>query len=795
MIEALETDVIKFSNYILHGIFMATLNENSNVLSINVWNKSMKDITEYDQCDINEKTLLHIVKLEESIFKNTREFLGEIAREKNVQNKIWKIRTKSGADKIVDMDLSFTYDRETIVIVGSVKDITELKNKEKKLEEIEKRYERLINNSNDAIIIYYDFEILYANKKAAHMLEAETLDEIIGENLLTFIDEEYYEIVKKRTKISFMQDGIMKPIEEKFITKKGKVVDIECQLTNIPYENKICNIAFIRNITKRKQVENELKKREKYFKKLFNNITDSVYVNKIDEEGLPSFYIDANNVACDWIGYSREELREMTIFATKPYLNREDVRDVVNKLKYGGEVTYESMDMGKDGRFIPVEIKSIYLTLDEEQYILSIARDISERKKNERTLKKKADEYIKLVEAIPYGLYIMDRSKLLFANKIGLEYMGFNSLEEVRNKKYDEIIIPHPSYIERYKKDFVEFRKKGYKPLTEETLIRLKDNRVIDLETIVIKYPYGEREDTFLVVARDISERKKIENLERDMNEKTRQLEQVATYEKMRTEFFANISHELRTPVNVIFSALQLISCKMVNLKEANYNLEQYEKNINIMRQNCFRLVRLINNLIDVTKIDSGYLNLNLVNCDIINIVEDITQSVAQYIDTKGLTLIFDTEVEEKIMACDPEKIERVMLNLISNAVKFTKSGGHVFVNVKDKVDSIVISVKDTGRGIPKEKQEIIFERFMQVDKSLARQNEGSGIGLSLVKSLVEMHKGTIRVESKVDKGSEFFVELPVGILEGIENIEDTSNYIIQDNVEKINIEFSDIYF
>lgn len=795
MIEALETDVIKFSNYILHGIFMATVNENSNVLSINVWNKSMKDITEYDQCDINEKTLLHIVKLEESIFKNTREFLGEIARKKNVQNKIWKIRTKSGADKIVDMDLSFTYDRETIVIVGSVKDITELKNKEKKLEEIEKRYERLINNSNDAIIIYYDFEILYANKKAAHMLEAETLDEIIGENLLTFIDEEYYEIVKKRTKISFMQDGIMKPIEEKFITKKGKVVDIECQLTNIPYENKICNIAFIRNITKRKQVENELKKREKYFKKLFNNITDSVYVNKIDEEGLPSFYIDANNVACDWIGYSREELREMTIFATKPYLNREDVRDVVNKLKYGGEVTYESMDMGKDGRFIPVEIKSIYLTLDEEQYILSIARDISERKKNERTLKKKADEYIKLVEAIPYGLYIMDRSKLLFANKIGLEYMGFNSLEEVRNKKYDEIIIPHPSYIERYKKDFVEFSKKGYKPLTEETLIRLKDNRVIDLETIVIKYPYGEREDTFLVVARDISERKKIENLERDMNEKTRQLEQVATYEKMRTEFFANISHELRTPVNVIFSALQLISCKMVNLKEANYNLEQYEKNINIMRQNCFRLVRLINNLIDVTKIDSGYLNLNLVNCDIINIVEDITQSVAQYIDTKGLTLIFDTEVEEKIMACDPEKIERVMLNLISNAVKFTKSGGHVFVNVKDKVDSIVISVKDTGRGIPKEKQEIIFERFMQVDKSLARQNEGSGIGLSLVKSLVEMHKGTIRVESKVDKGSEFFVELPVGILEGIENIEDTSNYIIQDNVEKINIEFSDIYF
>lgn len=795
MIEALETDVIKFSNYITHGIFMATVNKKGRLLSANVWNKTMEEVTEYDRFEINEETLLHIFKVNEFILKNIEEFNCDNSSNINIKNKIWNIETKSGIDKVVHMDLSFIYDRETVAIIGAVNDITENKNKEKRLEEIERRYERLVNNSNDGIIIYHDFKILYVNKKAACMLEAKTTDEIIGENLLTFIDEKYYEIVKKRSEMSLRKDEVMKPIEEKFITKKGNVVDIECQLTNIPYENRKCNIAFVRDITLRKQVENELKKREKYFKKLFNNITDSVYVNKIDEEGLPSFYIDANNVACDWMGYSREALREMTIFESKPYLNRDYVRDVVKKLKDGGEVTYESMDMGKDGNFIPVEIKSIYLTLDEEQYILSISRDISDRKKNERTLKEKAEEYIKLVQAIPYGIYIMDRSKLLFANKVGLEYVGAESLDIIKNKNYYHVFIPHPSYAEKHKKDFRDFRKRGYKPLTEEKLVRIKDNTVIDLETIVVKYPYGEREDTFLVVARDISERKKIEDLERDMNEKTRQLEQVATYEKMRTEFFANISHELRTPVNVIFSALQLISYKMVSVKEDNYNIDQYERNINIMRQNCFRLVRLINNLIDVTKIDSGYLNLNLVNCDIIAIVEDITQSVAQYIDTKGLTLIFDTEIEEKIMACDPEKIERVMLNLISNAVKFTNSGGSVFVNIIDKIDSIIISVKDTGRGIPKEKQEIIFERFMQVDKSLARQNEGSGIGLSLVKSLVEMHKGTIKVESEVDKGTEFFVELPVCMVEGIENIEDTSNYIIQDNVEKINIEFSDIYF
>jgi signal transduction histidine kinase len=160
------------------------------------------------------------------------------------------------------------------------------------------------------------------------------------------------------------------------------------------------------------------------------------------------------------------------------------------------------------------------------------------------------------------------------------------------------------------------------------------------------------------------------------------------------------------------------------------------------MKQNCYRLLRLINNLIDITKIDSGFINLNLQNKNIVEVIENVTLSTVEYVESKCRTIIFDTDVEEKIMAFDPEKIERIILNLISNAVKFTKPQDQIEINVYDKKENIIISVKDTGIGIPKEKQKIIFERFRQVSPLLNRTHEGSGIGLSLVKSLVEMHTG-----------------------------------------------------
>lgn len=293
-----------------------------------------------------------------------------------------------------------------------------------------------------------------------------------------------------------------------------------------------------------------------------------------------------------------------------------------------------------------------------------------------------------------------------------------------------------------------------------------------------------------LCLARDITERNKIVKLEMEKEKSKRLLEEIKQYDKIKTEFFANISHELRTPINVIFSAIQVMDIYKNNL---DYSKTQFIKYSKMMKQNCYRLLRVVNNLIDITKIDSGYFNVNIGNYEIIKILEDITLAVVEHASYKGISITFDTFTEEKMIACDPDKIERIMLNLLSNAIKFTDFGGNIYINIKEKKDGyIYIHVRDNGRGIPKEKVDVIFERFLQVDKSLARDHEGTGIGLYLVKLLVELQGGKVDVKSELNKGTEFIVMLPDR--RGKDIKENFHKKNIEEKYEKINMEFSDIY-
>lgn len=277
------------------------------------------------------------------------------------------------------------------------------------------------------------------------------------------------------------------------------------------------------------------------------------------------------------------------------------------------------------------------------------------------------------------------------------------------------------------------------------------------------------------------------------IKENKRLLDETVKYDKLKTEFFSNISHELKTPLNIIFSSTQLLNLCITDV-DGELSVNKLEKYISMIKQNSYRLLRLVNNLIDITKIDSGFMKLNLKTANIIEVVENITLSTAEYVKSKGRTLIFDTDVEEQIMAFDPEKMERIMLNLISNAVKFTMPGDRIEVRISSLNNNIQISVKDTGIGISEDKQKIIFDKFTQVNNLYSRRNEGSGIGLSLVKSLVDMQRGRVLVKSKLGKGTEFIIELPINVIYDEEGSDFTEEFTKQTNVEKIQIEFSDIY-
>ncbi|MEW9095788.1 MAG: GAF domain-containing sensor histidine kinase [Clostridiaceae bacterium] len=271
------------------------------------------------------------------------------------------------------------------------------------------------------------------------------------------------------------------------------------------------------------------------------------------------------------------------------------------------------------------------------------------------------------------------------------------------------------------------------------------------------------------------------------LNYKNKKRDEALEYQKLKKELILNISHELKTPINVIHTALQM--CNLVVDDSENNNSALLKTYFNIMRKNCYRLLRIADNTLDISSIDSGCCELNIENIDIVSLIENITMSSVQYAKAKGIELIFDTDVEERYLACDGDKIEKIMLNLLSNALKFTKKGGQVFVRIKDRNDYIYISVKDTGIGIKSDKIDAIFDKFEQADRSLCRKNEGSGIGLPLVKALAEIHNGKVWVNSEYGKGSEFIVKLPIKNC----TMENHNFYHFTD-LDKIKIEFSDIY-
>ncbi|MBU3180981.1 PAS domain-containing sensor histidine kinase [Clostridium psychrophilum] len=259
---------------------------------------------------------------------------------------------------------------------------------------------------------------------------------------------------------------------------------------------------------------------------------------------------------------------------------------------------------------------------------------------------------------------------------------------------------------------------------------------------------------------------------------------------KMQGEFLVNISHELKTPLNVIFATAQLFSmyCTTDTLDKNKASIIKY---IDCIKQNSYRLSKMINNIVDLSKIEAGFFKLKLTNNDIVKFVEDIVMSVTNFTDSKGLNIVFDTNLEEKIIAIDTEKIERVVLNLISNAIKFTDKGDEIVVSVIDNDKFIDISVRDNGIGIEDKYLDIIFDRFKQVDKSLSRNAEGTGIGLSLVKSIVELHDGNIHVKSKFGKGSNFIVTLPsVNVLKD----DPLYNSEVRSMDQNILVELSDVY-
>lgn len=271
-------------------------------------------------------------------------------------------------------------------------------------------------------------------------------------------------------------------------------------------------------------------------------------------------------------------------------------------------------------------------------------------------------------------------------------------------------------------------------------------------------------------------------------------LKHAVEIESLKSEFFANLSHEFKTPLNIILSTVQLVMNYIeVNNEYPDYNM--FNKCLSNIKQNSYRILKIANNLIDMSKIDGNFYSINMGNYNIVEVVENIVQSLAEYMKDNKRNIIFDTMEEEIITACDPDQIERIILNLLSNAMKFTSHGGNIYVDmeVNDRCNKVIIKISNDGEKINFEDRLRIFERFTQSESLLTRRAEGTGIGLTLVKSLVKLHNGEVYVNTEFEEGTQFCIELPIRKMKNFKNNNVREKSIVS-KVEKFNIEFSDIY-
>ncbi|MGM8286021.1 sensor histidine kinase [Clostridium perfringens] len=407
-------------------------------------------------------------------------------------------------------------------------------------------------------------------------------------------------------------------------------------------------------------------------------------------------------------------------------------------------------------------------------------------KRNKRYLQKKIYElkeleflldreellFNKMISIIGDYTFIFKDEKLFYLNNEALEFLGISNKESIL---FENMEILYEKILEKQ----VYLKEKGSVDSYQEIIFKNLNGGYSNGEVYTLPF-----EDNYkIIVINDITKKNNALRLNKYLKDKLEE-------EHIKGEFFTNICHELRTPINVISSALQLN-----NLNIENKNLNSIERNNLVIKQNCLRLIRTINNFIDANKISEGQIETNIMVLNIVEVVENILDASAEYINKKKINFIFDPDFEEIFIAIDSEFLERIILNLLSNSVKYGRRNGNIYVKIYFEGKDLVIMIENDGIAISYDEQKYIFDKFTKSNKALNRTQEGSGLGLYISKSLMKMQGGDLKVEIYEGYGNKFKLYFyDVDLFKETERTEHIVNNNYYNLKEKAEIEFSDIY-
>ncbi|MBF0192969.1 MAG: PAS domain S-box protein [Magnetococcales bacterium] len=501
-----------------------------------------------------------------------------------------------------------------------------------------------------------------------------------------------------------------------------------------------------RDITKRIEQETIFKKVELRQRLILNSAGDGIY--GIDINGMATF---VNPAAANMIGWQQEELIGLDLHSVlhkkhadgSQYLHKDC--PIYTSLKDGKTHTIKhEVFWRKDGNSFPVEyISTPIIEQDNIVGAVVIFRDITQRKKIEKRLR----ELTEAVEQSPASVVITDTDGIIqYVNPQFCNLTGYSSKESIGvspgilksgsmsesayKQLWDTILagkIWHGEFHNRKKNGDLYWESASISP------IRDSENRITN----------------FLAVKEDITERKKIE----DELKRSKEIAEKANESK--SMFLAAMSHDIRTPMNAILGMAEILSESKLDDEQSHY--------LKVINSAGEGLLALINDILDLSKIEAGKLELETIPFS----PHELAGNTVKILKTKalsqgvGLSSKIDNSIPDQIVG-DPQRIKQILLNLLSNALKFTERGKIVLTITQIQNKYLRLSVSDTGVGIAKERQETIFQPFKQAESSTTRRFGGTGLGLSICQKLVSLMEGKIWVDSTLDEGSTFYFEIPL---------------------------------
>ena len=634
--------------------------------------------------------------------------------------------------------------------------IKEVKKKIKSEKELQKNYKDEIlgvSNKISKSIEESDIPIfiLDINKKFIYSNEAFNMLIQDYKNKENRIDISKY-LQFKFPKYKNLMDEIKKIVTEargnlNIKSYDGKIYRLEC-ITDI-IDERLVIVCILKDITQTTLIQNKLEESENMYKNLMDVLNEGVIIhdNKnikyINDKGLEILDINIGKKEIfieDIKNIVSKKFREKFLSNIQLVISRKEEK-VINKIEL------------INGRI--VELVTTNIKLNDEDLLISIVIDITELENTIMNIEQSEKTYKLLLQTLPEGIVIVNPTtkKHIYRNEASIRMLKTIGLEKLNES------------IKTYLKE------ENYGNFRRFTIDKLNN---VDISLAIVK---REEEGSLIVVFRMLDCEFKSTQLEKELN-------RIKEKNKFKTEFLSNVAYDIKKPINKIFET----NNNLIENK-GKYNSENINNHTRLVKQNCYRLIRLLSNVEYVSRIDNGTCTLELRKCDIVKLVENIVKISKTYTDKKGIDISFKSEVNKKILSLDIDKVEKIILNILSNAIKFTDTGGKIDINLYMHNEQVCISIKDTGIGIPKDKTEVIFENFEQLDTTLSRGCEGTGMGLSVVKKLANLNNIKINVESELNKGSEFIITLPNNIV--------SKNIKLQDKFaqdEKIDIEFSDIY-